>query len=67
MTRDQIIESLTKAQKEELDNDLEKITAKLSEDNSITADKLGEVNTNIRLDNDKILLNITIAFIQGPR
>jgi len=66
MTTKQILQSLTKAQKEELDKDLQKLINKLSEDDSITHGKFGEVNANLRLDNDKLLLNMTFAAIQGP-
>jgi hypothetical protein len=66
MTTNEILDSLTECQRKELEKDLEEMKDKILLEGGITSDKLGNANVNIRLDNNKLLLNVTVLFRMSP-
>ena len=66
MTTEQILQSLTPLQKNELNKNLRELEETVASNGNVTPDKLGEANVNLRLDNDSLFLNMTVIFILGP-
>lgn len=61
MNKTELLNSLTPAQKIELDNDIIQLAQIAGKEYNFDPDKLAEVNTNMRLQDD-IYLNVTLKF-----
>jgi hypothetical protein len=64
MRKDEFLNSLTAAQRAELDNDIRTIRDEVIRTGNLHADKMHTLKSNIRLK-DEIFLNVTFEFFIG--
>ncbi|WP_421811479.1 hypothetical protein [Flagellimonas sp.] len=62
MTTTELFKELTENQKKEFSKDLEQMVNKVKAGGYLDSNKVFETNGNMRLDNDKVLLNANFFF-----